>query len=221
MKKKLINSIVASIIIVMLVAAFAGRKQRGDGYPGKEVAPHALTSSRQIDSCIGLLHSGDLLLRTGNDEISNMFRQMNQGDKTYSHSGIVIIRNGYPFVYHSIGGADNPNEKLRCDSVSRFIAEAHNLGFGIVRFNFTETERRRFCQLADSYFHAMPLFDMDFNINTDDKLYCSEFVYKAVLKATADSTYLPVTRRNGTVFIGVDNLFRNKHAQTICELRYK
>src|SRR3954468_9375414 len=56
-------------------------------------------NARNIDSVIHLLRNGDLALRTGADATSVMLRQMNLTNKTYSHCGIVMIENGYPFVY--------------------------------------------------------------------------------------------------------------------------
>ena len=68
-----------------------------------------LQNHHDVDSAISLLQSGDLVMRRGIDVTSFMLSQMNLKDKTYSHCGIVEIEYGYPFVYHSIGGEDNPN----------------------------------------------------------------------------------------------------------------
>ena len=65
-----------------------------------------------------ILKSGDLITRTGNDFTSETFRKMNQHDQTYSHCGIVSIEGDSAFVYHSLGGEWNPDQKIRRDLLS-------------------------------------------------------------------------------------------------------
>ncbi len=173
------------------------------------------------DSCIRLLRNGDLVLRTGNDDISNVFRHLNTHDQTYSHAGIVMIEQGYPFVYHCIGGADNPNERLRRDSLPTFISPKHNLGWAIARYNFDTIQLLALHRIVTDFYVQKIRFDNDFDLNSDDKFYCSEFVYKSINKTVADTNYIPLSIHNGKRFVGVDNLFENKHVQTICELHYK
>lgn len=176
---------------------------------------------RKIEEGIRMLKSGDLVLRTGSDAISYMLRQMNQKNKTYSHCGIVMIENGYPFVYHSIGGEDNPDEVLRRDSASFFFSPAHNQRLGIVRLGLPEAAISRLTQEVYQFYQAQVKFDMDFDMDTDDKLYCAEFVYKAITRATGDSLFFPLTRVRGKDFAGVDNLYENKHARLLFDYSYR
>src|ERR1700677_4723688 len=91
-----------------------------------------------IDTAVSLLKSGCIVLRTGSGADSYLLAQMNRKDKTYSHCGIVMIEHGYPFVYHSIGGEDNPDERLRRDSASFFFSPLHNEGLAVVRYDYNE-----------------------------------------------------------------------------------
>ncbi len=68
------------------------------------------------DSCVQIVRDGDLVLRSGSDAISGLFKKVNTRDKTYSHAGIIFIENGYPMVYNLIGSADDPDAVLRRDS---------------------------------------------------------------------------------------------------------
>lgn len=176
---------------------------------------------QQIDSSIQLLKNGDLVLRTGTDAISYMLRQMNQKNRTYSHCGIVLYEHGYPFVYHSIGGEDNPNERLRRDSASFFFSPVHNQRLGIVRYGLSKAAITRLANIIATYYQAGIRFDMDFDMTTDDKLYCAEFVYKAISQATADTAFFSLTELLGKVYVGVDDLYENKHAQLIYDYQYR
>ena len=192
--------------------------------------PHENTQSRSlvnkwnkhaVDSAISLLKSGDIVLRTGNGAISQMLAQMNQKDKSYSHCGIVIIEQGYPFVYHAIGGEDNPDERLRRDSANRFFSPLNNDGIAIVSYDMDDAATEALKKTVLQYYKARPKFDMKFDLATDDALYCSEFVYKALNKATNNATFITPTHAMGHTFVGIDDLFMNGHARFVCRIKFK
>ncbi len=178
-------------------------------------------NKHKIDSCSRLLKTGDLVLRTGVEVTSYMLRQMNLYNKTYSHSGLVIVENGVPFVYHSIGGEENPNAVLRKDPVKVFFNPANNFGFAIARYDMDDSTINKLVETVKQFYKEKRKFDLDFDLKTDDKLYCTEFVYKAVLQATGDTAYIKTVTAFGHTYVGVDNLFMNKHTRMICEVKFK
>ena len=176
---------------------------------------------QEIDSSVQLLHNGDLVLRTGADATSYMLRQMNLTNKTYSHCGIVMIEDGYPFVYHSIGGEDNPDERLRRDSASFFFNPVNNERLGIARLDLSELQIDQLHHIVKRYYKMAIPFDMDFDLKTNDKFYCAEFVYKSICEATADTGYFSRTQLLARNYVGVDNLYDKRHAKIICDIRFK
>lgn len=178
-------------------------------------------NSQAIDSAIRLLRDGDLALRTGADVISVMLRQMNRTDKTYSHCGIVMIEDGYPFVYHSIGGEDNPDSHLQRDSAIDFFSPVSNERLGVARLDLQSDQVVRLHSIAQRYLASGVPFDLDFDLATDDKLYCAEFVYKAVQEAIDDTGYFTKSHLLERSYVGVDNLTDRRHAKIICDVQYK
>lgn len=174
-----------------------------------------------IDSSVHLLQDGDLVLRTGADATSYMLRQMNLTNKTYSHCGIVMIEDGYPFVYHSIGGEDNPDERLRRDSASFFFNPLSNERLGVARLDINANQIALLHEIVKKYYKMAIPFDMDFDLKTNDKFYCAEFVYKSICEATADSGYFSKTQLMERNYVGVDNLYDKRHAKIICDIRFK
>ena len=73
----------------------------------------------QIDSVKKIINTGDLVVRTGNDFTSESLRSLNRRDQTYSHCGIASKENDSLFVYHSLGGDWNPNQKIRIVKAQR------------------------------------------------------------------------------------------------------
>ena len=174
-----------------------------------------------VDSAISLLKSGNIVLRTGNSAISQMLAHMNQKDKTWSHCGIVMVENGYPFVYHAIGGEDNPDERLRRDSARWFFSPLNNDGIAVVSYDINNVAIEALKSIVEQYYKARPKFDLKFDLATDDALYCSEFVYKSLLKATSDTSFISLSHSMGRTYIGIDDLFMNGHARFVCRIKFK
>ncbi|MCB9045075.1 MAG: hypothetical protein H6550_02930 [Chitinophagales bacterium] len=196
----------------------ANKHWQGARYLARKSNPANISAA---DSCAGLLHTGDLVVRRGDDMTSFMLSQLNRRDKSYSHCGLVIVENGKPYVYHSIGGEDNPDALLRRDPAETWFSPANNLCIATYRYDMSDSIINRLVDMVYTYYREKRMFDMDFDIETDDRLYCSEMVYKAVSTATGDISYIPSGDAYGKHFTGVDDLYLNQHTRCICQVRYK
>ena len=224
------NSFGKAILIIFCVAgisALLAMKIFHERSPRTKV-PEVVTiktgdswNKHAIDTAVSLLRSGYLVLRMGAGADSRLLAELNQKDKTYSHCGIVMIENGYPFVYHSIGGEDNPDERLRRDSASFFFSPKHNTGIAVVQYDYSPEKISELQRVVEHYYKERPKFDMKFDLATDDKLYCAEFVYKAINKAADDPAYIKATSLLGYTFVGIDDLFINPHAHIIWQTGFK
>lgn len=174
-----------------------------------------------VDSCIELLQTGDLVLRRGDDMTSYMLSKLNLRDKTWSHCGLVLIENGKPYVYHSIGGEDNPDEKMKRETATQWFSPANNHAFAVYRYDLNDTTIEKLTTQLHTYYNERVMFDMDFDLNTDDRLYCSEMIYKAINRATGDNTYIKTQHSYARDIVGIDNLFLNPHAARVCQVRFK
>lgn len=174
-----------------------------------------------VDSCTRLLKTGDLVVRRGDDMTSYMLARLNRHDTRYSHCGIAVVENGVPYVYHSIGGEDNPDQVIRKDKAVQWCSPANNLAFAIYRYSISDSNCRRVVQYIANEYRACKMFDMDFDLGTDDRLYCSEMIYKAIGYAMQDSNFVHTENNYGKEFVGVDNLFMNTRAERICQIKFK
>lgn len=220
----------ALLITMLLLFALVYNRRRIAGYidpqpvvtaqaPNSKRAGNAWNRSR-ADSSIRIIKDGDLVLRTGSDAISNLFRKVNSRDKTYSHAGIVFVENGYPFVYHCTGSSADPYALLRRDSLQAYIGPYDNLGYAVYRYAIRPAQVEKLHNTAIRYFRERRTFDPHFDLATDSALYCTEFVFKAVTEATGDKKYFQVTRISDFSFITTDNLFSRKDARLVCRIAY-
>lgn len=167
------------------------------------------------------IHSGDLITRTGNDFTSESLRMLNRRDRTYSHCGIASVEHDSVFVYHAIGGEFNPDQKLRRDAFSDFASPVFNRGIGIYRYALPDTTVHAVIQVAQDLFHSNMMFDMNFDLATDSRMYCAEFVYKVFIKAAGRAVQFNLSHIKGFEFIGVDDLFLEPHCRMLEEILYK
>ncbi len=172
------------------------------------------------DSCKQFLQNGCIVLRTGNDAISSMFAQLNKTDRTFSHCGIAFQEEGQWYVYHSIGGEDNPDAKLRRDHYEKFVSRNHNLGFGICKYPLKPQEIEQLNRIVLEFYHQEIPFDMDFSLKSNNRFYCAEMVYKSFHKALQVDTFFQTTKHAGFEYVSTDNLFVNEKASMLCHVIY-
>jgi len=168
-----------------------------------------------------LIQQGDIILRTGNDFTSESLRQFSVNDKTYSHCGIANIENDSVFVYHSLGGEWNPDEKLRRDPFELFCNPLENRGIGIFSFDLKRKEKIALDSIVKAWYKKKLRFDMSFNLATNDKMYCAEFVSKAINAATNKQICFTTTKINKFEFVAIDNLFINKYCSQKMRIIFK
>ncbi len=164
--------------------------------------------------------SGDIVTRCGSDLTSEIIRRLNEQDNTYSHIGIVSIENDTTFVYHSIGGEFNPDQKLKREELWSFTHPADNKAAGIFRLPLSGKQINILITEVQRLYKAGMPFDMDFDWYTNDRLYCAEFVVKSLDKALGDTNYFHHTKIMGKEGVGIDDVTKNKNAKELGKWQY-
>lgn len=185
------------------------------------------------------LKEGDLVVRMNRDPSSRFIKYFNHKDKSYSHSGVVLFENGYPYVYHVINGAENPDQKIRMDSLAQFCSPKRNLAFAVYRYNMSEKEIYRLKMIVHKWYEKGVRFDSLFSLSSDDRMYCSEMVSKSLAEATGNRimiqpirltlaeascltaySCLPLSYTNGLPVIPIDALYVNPFCRLIKKYDY-
>jgi hypothetical protein len=200
---------------------------------------HTISPYAMIENGESLLREGDLVVRLNRDPSSRFIKNFNRHDKSYSHSGIVLMEHGYPYVFHIIDGEENPGGKMRMDSLRWFGNPTKNIAYGIFRYDMTATEIKRLKEIVHTWFVNGVKFDNTFNLTSDDKLYCSEMISKALTEATAKRigfeptklttaeaalfsayTHLPFSYTSHLSIVSIDELYVNPFCHLIKEYKY-
>ena len=180
-----------------------------------------LSALLKIDTAKKTVATGDLIVRTGNDFTSESLSSLNQRDKTYSHCGIASIENDTVFVYHALGGEFNPDQRICRNRFEDFAAPATNRGIGIYRYGLSATEIKSLVVTVKNL-HAMGImFDMKFDLQSNDRMYCAEFVYKSYVMGTKGKLQFNISHIGDFAFIGVDDLFMQPQCALQKKILYK
>ena len=175
------------VLLSLALIAFACSDNRGST-SGKKPAPlsDSLLKERwkMIHTVKDSIHEGDLVLRCGNDFISESLSDFSQNEKLYSHSGVALMDNGTMYIYSNMAGDINPDEIMRRDVVDSFITPVHNIAVGIYRYDITTSELEKLRNIIHTHYTNKLQFDMNFDLATDDKMYCAEMIAKSVEQAT-------------------------------------
>jgi Permuted papain-like amidase enzyme, YaeF/YiiX, C92 family len=202
--------------LLLLLPACSGTKN-------KKVENAALLSYNYnlIDSTKKLIHNGDVIFRNGTDDVSRAARTTNRVDTSYSHCGLVFIENDTVFVYHALGGSYNPSQKLRREPIDSFCTPVENDRFGLYRYNMTSIMTGKLRTIVSDYYKAGLRFDLYFNFFSDDKMYCSEFVFKSLNKACGDSLNKYIRTDAVPFGIAIDDIFLNEHSKEVKRVEFK
>ncbi|HTN16350.1 MAG TPA: hypothetical protein VL092_01620 [Chitinophagaceae bacterium] len=174
------------------------------------------------DSLLASARSGDVVLRCGRDELSKLFSRLNTRDQSYSHCGVLSCTDSGQYVTHIIGDNHHSVSDIVYEPVAAFIRPEMNKRWALVRYDLDSVAQESFLQGVHLLREQGIRFDVAFDLLTDDRMYCTELVYKLLLQASADSGYLkPTISSSGRKYIAIDNLFGNVHSTTICAISYK
>lgn len=174
----------------------------------------ALNFSR-IDSIKPLIKNGDLIFRNGTDEVSQAARSFNRIDTSFSHCGILLVEHDSIFVYHALGGQYNPDQKLRRDPLDSFCSPAEADKFAVYRYTLQPLQNDSLTAIVQRYYRNELKFDLYFNFLTDDRMYCSEFVFKSLDRALSGELRQEIKARKWPYGISPDDLFLNTRSKLV------
>jgi hypothetical protein len=192
----------------------------------------AITESKK------LLKEGDMIFRLNMDGYSQFIKKFNKQDKQYSHAGIVVNENGNFFIYHMVND-DSSKNTMSKNSFEEFVNPKKNYAFGIYRNDMTENEVQALVHQTRNWYNEKICFDFHFNLQSDDKMYCSEMIAKAITTASnkrieinttqltskeaiaiAAYSKLPLSYTKNLEVIAIDNLYKHKWCSVVKEYRF-
>lgn len=196
------------------------------------------TIHKKIAHAKTLLKDGQLITRSSNDFESMIFQNFSRRERAYSHSGIVFKEDSIFVVYHCVEGDENPSGICKREPFDSFINPLQKTGLGIFQYLLSGMETKKLHSILKKDYDSKIPFDISFNLQTNDSLYCSEMIYKALKQATNNRIILPSSYienfrpkimgyKNNHLFfkrfefIGIDDLYLNPFCKEIIRIKYQ
>jgi hypothetical protein len=120
------------------------------------------------------LKVGDIVFRRMYDADSIIALNFSEGEKRYSHVGLVVDINGSLKIIHSL--KDNYNSGVRLDTIRGYLSETKVWAV----YRYEQISNKNINKHILAYLNKNITFDNDFDLHTDNKMYCTEFVYKVI-----------------------------------------
>lgn len=139
-----------------------------------------------VDTLKARARAGDLVVRLTDDIVSDVIRNMNDSDKVFSHAGIVVMQGNQKMVCN-ITPDDKENtgaDTIHYEPLDSFMNPQYSLKGGLFRYALQEPEMQVFLSTLDSFKRLQPHFDEQYNYASNNKMYCSEMIAKALTRAT-------------------------------------
>jgi len=218
--------------LILLLFVFLASVLYIKGGAERNSSPKYLKEKVHESPTLSTLQDGDLALRRTNTVYSQVSEMITVGEKRYSHSGIIIIIDNNYYVVHSTFDKKKGYDGITKSSVKDFFADATL--WATYRFNLKKETRDAIADEAVSALDRNITFDTLGNLDTDDKLYCSEFVMKTVNKKVnmefISPTVHTIKKKWMPLILGADlqmdavsmsDLYDNKKASLIQESHIK
>jgi len=124
------------------------------------------------------IKTGDIIFRKENSFLSNRFEKLD--GRGFSHIGILYLSRGNIYVLHIERNSEKNDLKIIL--LKEFLKDATKYKIKRLKKNYnTESIETNIQKLIKDN----PKFDLNFDFATDDKLYCTELIYKLYQKSFA------------------------------------
>jgi hypothetical protein len=134
----------------------------------------------QEDKILPYIKDGDIICRLGDRIWSMYFKELSPHDKRFSHLGIIRIRNDIISVINAEGLADEGKDFVNEVPLREFLKSAQKIGI----FRLRTIEGEVVSNTAIEYI-GLP-FDWQFDMEDNNKLYCTELLYVILKKINVD-----------------------------------
>ncbi|NLP56725.1 YiiX/YebB-like N1pC/P60 family cysteine hydrolase [Lutibacter sp. B1] len=128
---------------------------------------------------ISNLKNGDLVLRCGRSTESYAVYLADK-DAEFSHIGIIQIDNNIPYVIHAV---PHKLKTIKKETLQEFLKPENASKYAIYRTTFSQTILNKVVNEANQFYTKKLTFDDDFDLKTNNKLYCTELIVKAFKNA--------------------------------------
>ncbi len=195
-----------SLLSFIVYSAFGDNKLSKELHKNKQL--YASKPSLQFPD-INLLENGDIIFRRGYGVDSTVAANFSEGEKRYSHAGIIYKKEDKIYVIHSEDD-DEGHNGVFMENLDDFIDNSPI--WAVYRYKVLDKIKVKMIQESLAFLHKHTKFDNDFDLKDDDKMYCTEFIYKVVNRSAKKEIIHAGKRFMSRTFVTISDLYENSYA---------
>lgn len=144
-------------------------------------------NTKPISYASNLFQDGDLILRSGKGIFSDFFKSVGTRKSPYSHVGIIYLHGSEVFVIHTEANELTGKGYAKIDALDIFLNDSNASASCIYRLKEASNYYgKKSVDIAIQFAKNKVPFDLNFDISTHDKLYCTKLVWLAYKKVGID-----------------------------------
>ncbi|MFH0894790.1 MAG: YiiX/YebB-like N1pC/P60 family cysteine hydrolase [Bacteroidota bacterium] len=185
-KKILIYTLISLLVLLVSVVTFwfvynanADQQQR--------VSP----PYRMNEKDVALLQDGDIILRRGYGLVSDMIGETLSEKYDVSHVAIIRKEADTFKVIQTISSSISDFDGMQCQSLQSFVHDSKINSVVVVRYKHKNSTKDNsyISNSAQAYLDRKVPFDESFDLKDTTTLFCSELVYRVILKEYKDDIF--------------------------------
>lgn len=185
--------------------------------------PQAKPKGLPLRYDVKMFETGDLIFRRGRSLVSQIVLSAD-GASSYSHVGIIKIIGGSAFVAHTTTDEPPSEDVARVEPLDVFLRDDRASAAAVYRLKGSAQHfTARAVEAALSFAEKRIPFDDGLDLNTTDKLYCTEMVWRAYLAAGLDLVDGRFDRLNFPMskefYLLPSSLLKSEWVEMICSIR--
>lgn len=182
-------------------ALAAGGTQFSPSFPSRAEASTDGLSARAFAAA----RPGDVLFKDGGGFWGGLAARFSSNDDGYGHVGIVAAADdGGLVVIHAGGDPVSQDGRVQKTPFDSFIGASRAIG--LYRPALDEAALSRALDYAERAAVRAAPFDAAFSLETEDALYCTELIWRALTAGAGEDAAPNKSMRAGKVYIALDDL---------------
>lgn len=171
---------------------------------------------QMLPSALPPVEAGDLLFKGADTGAGTQLAAIwSQGDKRWGHVGIAVENaDGSLSVIHADSGARGETGAVVRVSLAGYLADVRDLG--LYRIDLSGGARAAYLAYAESVV-GRP-FDRSFSLESDNSLYCSELVWRAMSEGLGADALPTKSQRMGRIYVSVSDLSGHRLVQETAQV---
>lgn len=200
------------VLLLLIAFIFSCSNQEDQDQPAKKEINQTLEIPKSV---MDSLKGGEVIMRKGGGFLSSQIVEVLDEPVPFSHCGIVMKTDTGLYIIHSLGRDYGDRDGVQPTSFKSFASDAIDSSICIVRPIVPDTLINSIQNTSIQYLEEGKGFDYSFDLSTDERLHCTEFIHYVYLDALKEDIYPIQTLETGVKTLLFKDFFNPEKFEVI------